>query len=195
MIFKLFPEPSNRPDLKALFDELNALHFGGLIPPMALEWNTRLRITAGMCYTIRRGGYTVPTKIEMSDKLFAEHKYDSEMIRSTMIHEMCHAFIAVKYNETGHGPHFQYKMEEVTGDYSNHTCHSYDVSALRNQRRTMVAMFCESCQKQIGTKAKMPGWRSLSAGFTHRHCGGKVTFKKVDMNYDEVIIPKSIKLF
>lgn len=193
MFQKLFSDEPNRPDLNALFDELNAAHFGGIIPKLELEWNTRTRTVAGTCHFRRSGFFVVPTRIEMSDALFAEHDYDIAMIRSTFIHELCHAYCAIQFNESGHGYYFNKMMTLITGVSGSHRCHNYDVSTLRNTRQTYVMCYCESCGKDIGKKKKMPAEKVLNRGFTHRGCGGRVTFRKVSANGESE--NRSIKLF
>lgn len=192
MFMKLFSETPNRPDLSALFSEFNSAHFEGLIPQLELEWNTRKKVVSGTCHYKRSGFSIVPYKIEMSDLLFAEFDYDMTKVRATFLHELCHAYCCIKYGERGHGYWFQYTMREITGVNKNHRCHSYPIQNLRNEKKSVIIVFCESCQKEIGTKPKMPAEKMLRRGFTHRACGGRVNFHKVSIGGES---NKSIKLF
>ena len=61
----------DRPNIKAMFRELNKEHFGGEIPDIPVVWNGRMTTTAGYCrYTRQFTGNLFPTKIDLSEKLF-----------------------------------------------------------------------------------------------------------------------------
>ena len=115
-----------RPDIKAMFVRLNNEHFNDEIPDIPVVWNTRMTTTAGYCrYKRERDRTLVPTKIDMSDKLFRHLDYDLSKIERTMVHEMVHAYLVHKYNEKGHTARFQRMMTNITGEYKNHRCHNY----------------------------------------------------------------------
>ena len=86
-----------RPNIKAMFLELNDKHFNGEIPDIPVVWNTRMTTTAGYCRykrsgpaeTFSRGGQALePTKIDLSDKLFRHLDYDLAKIERTLVHEI-----------------------------------------------------------------------------------------------------------
>ena len=172
----------NNFDLEELFDTLNKKHFSGVINKIPVEWNLRLRTTAGKCvYTRMRINGSVeykPTRIELSKKLFKNNNIDLEKIRRTLIHEMTHAFMLQVHNEPGHTPRFHLIMSRITGEFGNHRCHNYNVKGLRNKRN--VAYWCP-CGLTEGMRARMP-----KAGLVYRAkcCKGIVEFKKMDNKSD-----------
>lgn len=179
-----------RPNIKAMFAALNAEHFNGEIPNIPVVWNSRMTTTAGYCRykSVRvptNGFYPFgkiePTKIDLSDKLFRNNDYDEDKIRNTLIHEMVHAYLVHKYNESGHTYNFHAMMDKITGVYKNHRCHNYDVSGLKRKNEKKIKCVCQRCGYEY-RKARMPKYAACG-GYTHRNCGGEIKFsvdKKVD---------------
>lgn len=168
-----------RPNIKAMFVELNAKHFNGEIPDLPVVWNTRMTTTAGYCRYKRAGNWSSelePTKIDLSDKLFRHLDYDVAKIENTLIHEMVHAYLVHKYNEKGHGHRFQRMMSNITGQYKNHRCHSYDTSGIRKKQEKKIHCECTRCG-YVYYKARMPKHAAYSS-YTHRGCGGKIEFTR-----------------
>ena len=167
-----------RPDISAMFVQLNDKHFNGEIPDIPVVWNTRMTTTAGYCRYKRDNFYCIlaPTKIDMSDKLFRHLDYDLDKIERTMIHEMVHAYLIHKYNEKGHTARFQRMMTNITGEYKNHRCHSYDTVGIKRKQEKKVKWTCSGCNAN-GWKVRMP---KRPFGHICRGCRSPVTF--VDMS-------------
>jgi predicted SprT family Zn-dependent metalloprotease len=170
-----------RPDIKAMFVRLNNEHFNGEIPDIPVVWNARMTTTAGYCRYKRSGIVETftrreqalePTKIDMSDKLFRHLDYDLEKIERTMIHEMVHAYLVHKYNEKGHTARFQRMMTNITGEYKNHRCHSYDTVGIKRKQEKKVKWECSNCPAE-GWKVRMP---KRPNGHICRACRGRVSF-------------------
>ena len=180
----------NRPNIKAMFHRLNDEHFNGEIPDIPVVWNTRMTTTAGYCRYQRsrvlalmgnRQELTV-TKIDLSEKLFRNEGYDLAKIERTLIHEMVHAYLVHKYNEKGHTQRFQRMMTNITGEYKNHRCHSYNTEGLRRKQEKKVKWTCTGCDAE-GWKVRMP---KRPFGHICRGCRSPVTFtdtsKKASLN-------------
>lgn len=173
MTIKLFEDDYNI-NLEELFDELNKKHFNGKISKIPVVWNNRLRVCAGKCwYKIsRQNGFKsyTPTKIELANKLFENNDWDMDKVKTTLAHEMTHAFLAEHHNEVGHTDHFNRIMTMITGEVKNHRCHNYDVTGLRNNRS--IYYTCD-CGLTYGTRARMPKKNLL---YRSRCCGSEITF-------------------
>ena len=154
---------NNRPNIKDLFEFLNAEHFNGEVPDVPVVWNTRMTTTAGYCRYKKikkfggRGAVVSiePTKIDLSDKLFRNLGYDLGKIEETLVHEMVHAYLIHKYNEGGHTARFQRMMTDITGEHKNHRCHNYETNGLRRRQKRNIAVNCPTCGV-IGYRARMP---------------------------------------
>ena len=169
-----------RPDIKAMFFKLNGEHFNGEIPDILVVWNTRMTTTAGYCRYKRSGlagsfnrreQVLAPYKIDLSDKLFKHLGYDLEKIERTLIHEMVHAYLLHKFNEKGHTARFQRMMTNITGEYKNHRCHSYNTAGIEKRRAKDIKWACDRCEK-VGFKARAP----MKGRAYYCRCGGRVEF-------------------
>ena len=173
-----------RPNIKTMFAELNTLHFDNKIPSdLPVVWNNRMTTTAGYCRYKRVGWDMVPTKIDLSDKLFRTMDYDEEKIRRTLIHEMVHAYLAETRNITGHGWEFQSIMDKITGEYKNHRTHNYDVSKIERKQEKKILCRCDWCGYEY-KKVRMPK-HAAYATYTHRNCGGPIVFTKLEAKAPE----------
>lgn len=167
--------PLNEFDLSDMFDEINKKHFQNRINKIPVEWNNRLRTTAGKAFYKRimfTRGNLVPTKIEMSYKIFELNGWDRSKVYNTLAHEMTHTFLVQEYNETGHTQNFQNIMTRITGVRKNHRCHDYDV--IRSNQN--IDIVCSKCG-HIGTRTRMP---KKGVSYKHTGCGGVITFKRND---------------
>lgn len=99
---------------------------------MEIEWSNKLNTTAGRTHTKReRQGFsewTYSARIELSIKVLDE----DEKLRSTLIHEMCHAaaWLLDKVDRPPHGKEFKKwgrKCEKLYPDIEVSTCHSYEI--------------------------------------------------------------------
>ena len=183
-----------RPNIKEMFIRLNEEHFNGDVPNIPVVWNTRMTTTAGYCRYKRsrvlalRGMSRELTveKIDLSEKLFRNLDYDLTKIERTLIHEMVHAYLVHKYNEKGHTPRFQRMMTNITGEYKNHRCHNYDTDGLKRKQVKKIHCECNRCGFTY-QKARMPKYAGRTT-YTHRGCGGAITFSRMDSHSDSVKI-------
>lgn len=166
-----------KPDIQAMFFELNAKHFGGEIPSIPVVWNTRMTTTAGYCRFRRRGRELTPIKLDLSEKLFRNLDFDINKVERTLIHEMVHAFLIHKYNEKGHTARFQRMMTQITGEHKNHRCHNYDVTGLQRTQTKKVRAECQRCGVTY-YKARMPKHAAYST-YRHKSCGGEIKFSRI----------------
>ncbi|XP_055607019.1 uncharacterized protein LOC129754802 [Uranotaenia lowii] len=79
-----------------LYDIFNERVFKGKLE-VPLSWNKKLTNTAGRCFNLRRNGERY-CRIELSDKVITS----AERMRSTLIHEMCHAAAWIYDTANGH---------------------------------------------------------------------------------------------
>ena len=113
----LKPHEDDRPVdcLTAAFLEYNETLFNGFLPEnLNVRYNWRLRKIYGRCCIKSTGrgkkpglrvGCTVSSidiKLGLSDRA----------TRKTLVHEMCHAYAALKWGEVGHGPNFWQQMKK-----------------------------------------------------------------------------------
>ena len=166
-----------KPNIKEMFNNLNKRHFNSNIPNIPVVWNTRMTTTAGKC---RSKNFRVK-KIDLCDKLFQTLAYDPAKIENTLIHEMVHAYLIHKFKERGHTPRFQQMMKNITGEDKNHRCHNYNTERLKRKMAKKIHCECLRCGF-VYYKVRMPrGFLRMpnrhSSIYTHRGCGGVITFK------------------
>lgn len=177
----------SKPNIQAMFASLNYDHFNGEIPDMPVVWNSRMTTTAGRCHYRRMFGSLTPFKIDLSEQLFRSLDFDMSKVERTLIHEMVHAFLCHKYNEKGHTARFQRMMTEITGEYKNHRCHSYDTTGLQRKQTKKVKGECRRCG-MVYYKARMPKHAAYST-YRHKGCGGAMDFTLTEGE------PDSVKIF
>jgi len=183
-----------RPNIKEMFIRLNEEHFNSEIPDIPVVWNGRMTTTAGYCrYKVSRSSLVgrgarnlTPQKIDLSDKLFRNLDYDLAKVERTLLHEMVHAYLCHKYNEKGHTARFQRMMTNITGEYKNHRCHNYDTTGLKRKQAKKIHCECNRCGFTY-QKVRMPKHAAYS-NYTHRGCGGVITFTRMELSQDEVAI-------
>tara|TARA_R110000824_G_scaffold54925_5_gene151485 strand:+ start:449 stop:991 length:543 start_codon:yes stop_codon:yes gene_type:complete len=178
-----------RPNIKEMFVELNEQHFNGEIPDIPVVWNTRMTTTAGYCRYRRSAGQLRPMKIDLSEKLFRNMDFDLSKVKRTLVHEMVHAYLCHKFNEKGHTPRFQRMMTNITGEHKNHRCHNYDVAGLQKKQAKKIHCECNRCGFTY-QKVRMPKHAGYT-DYTHRGCGGVISFTRMECDQDEV----GIKIF
>ncbi|CAI2348327.1 unnamed protein product [Caenorhabditis sp. 36 PRJEB53466] len=94
---------------------------------LKLEWNARLRKSAGQCRNHSNGNST----IEMSPVVCTT----AERVRDTLIHEMCHAAVWVvdRLHKEGHGPGWKRWGARCSSAFRSlpfvERCHSYEIEA------------------------------------------------------------------
>jgi len=100
----LFP---SRCDLLPLYNQLNQMYFDGELPKIPVVFNGRLQTTYGRCHAIRRKKIWSTSKIDVKYPIVSQR-----MLRKVLVHEMCHAWTILKYQERGHTALFWNKMKE-----------------------------------------------------------------------------------
>jgi predicted SprT family Zn-dependent metalloprotease len=129
---KPLKKSSKRDLVEASYREFNREVFQNRLPhSMEIKWNNRLRTTAGLTYTSRTAlASTVQhnARIELAEKVLT----DEHRLRSTLLHEMCHAaaWIVDHNNKPPHGPVFRKwaaAASRVYPDYTVRTCHAYEI--------------------------------------------------------------------
>lgn len=164
-----------------LFEDFNKKAFDGKLKYMELSWSKRLTSTAGKTILSRRSGaYTA--KIELSSKILDRES----RLRSTLLHEMCHAaaWIFDKNANPPHGPFFKKwaKLAQKRMGIAVTTTHSYD-----------IARYAWACQT-IGCKTRVhrPTRTFKQDRFVCKLCGGK--FVEVDIESGETTKPREKKM-
>ena len=157
--------------LLELYRKINIRHFDERLPPIKIEWSTRMTTCAGKVHIVRENGVLHPTKISMSYKLFESLNWDMAKIENTLTHEMVHVWRVIIFEDRFHSQGFQDKMTEITGKNINHRCHKYDTSRVTNHKWQFT---CQKCGFII-TKARKP--RGL--GYKHKKCGGSLNLSKI----------------
>lgn len=168
------------PDLRAMFDYLNAELFDGYLPLFEVKWCENLRVTAGICQWQKSSGIYSINYIRLSVKLFRQNGWEPSEIRMTLIHEMAHAYLILRHGIRGHGRAFQNLMHRLVGWRKSHTYHTYDVKGLRNTKRSRVEVYCVDCEKVIGHRGRKPNAKSIER-FVHTGCGGKTLYRTVPL--------------
>ena len=87
-----------------IFQELNAAYFCAELPQPKLNWNPRMRTTAGR--------FSTAAVIEIASYLQSIEN-GSQHVRDTMLHEMIHYWLWFKKKPFGHSPEFYKKMHEL----------------------------------------------------------------------------------
>eukprot|EP00727_Mastigamoeba_balamuthi_P006783 m51a1_g2725 hypothetical protein (542) ;mRNA; f:865474-867450 len=145
-----------------LFAELDRKVFDGKLHEVKLEWSKTLRTTAGT-YTNKPGMGT----ITLSTKVI-----DSEArLKSTMLHEMCHAAVAVINNEPNapaHGALFKQWGRRV-----EYHCPGVTVDTLHNYIIHHKYIYkCTRCGLTYGRESK-----SIDTNVSVCRCGGRLVLQ------------------
>jgi predicted SprT family Zn-dependent metalloprotease len=134
------------------YAEFNRAVFRGCLPEnMTISWNKRLRTTAGLTYTSRRavgGRVEYSARIELAEKVLT----DAHRVRSTLLHEMCHAaaWLVDHVHRPPHGAAFKAwaaKASAVYPHYCVKTCHSYEIEYKHKYK-------CQACGAEYGRHSK-----------------------------------------
>jgi SprT-like protein len=148
--------------LETIFEEINRRHFDGFLDPPVLEWNSRLRSSAGRFYPgSRKWLRDQPPKIEVASYLRTEERA-AELIRDTIAHEMIHYWLWVRRRPYGHTEEFLRKMKEMG-------CSRYNpVPRLREPK---YLYRCPKCEKDFPARRKLAVLACLDC--CKRESGGK----------------------
>ncbi|XP_072377003.1 uncharacterized protein [Diabrotica undecimpunctata] len=139
--------------VKKLFHLFNEKIFDNVLPQdMQIEWNDRMRSSAGFCYckkiTRRTGAIERSARIALSTKVLDT----ADRLRDTLIHEMCHAATwIVNCVSDGHGDYWKswaFKAMKTFPELPNiKRCHNYVINTKYTYR-------CTTCGYSIGRHSK-----------------------------------------
>ncbi|XP_076269990.1 uncharacterized protein LOC143202392 [Rhynchophorus ferrugineus] len=176
--------------VEKLFSLYNDKVFNGLLPKdTVIEWNNKLRNTAGLCYCVRtthrNGKIERVAKISLSSKVL-----DSpERLRDTLIHEMCHAATWIaNHVSNGHGHYWKswaYKAMKTFPEIPPiKRCHTYTIN-------TKYTYTCTGCGYSIGRHSKSLNVERKRCGY----CYGKfeVFLNKISKGGDTKSVPATPK--
>ncbi|XP_054000761.1 uncharacterized protein LOC128888151 [Hylaeus anthracinus] len=134
---------------------------------MLIEWNVRMRGSAGFCYNKKSakklGGIVKSSRIVLATKVLDT----PDRLRDTLIHEMCHA-AAWLINDVsdGHGPFWTGWANKAMKTFPElppiRRCHDYKIN-------TKFTYRCISCGYSIGRHSKSLDTERKRCG----HCYGK----------------------
>ncbi|VDK85925.1 unnamed protein product [Litomosoides sigmodontis] len=119
--------------------------FPRLDPNMVLEWNARLRLTAGRCRCKPNGTADVELSTKVCDS--------PERLRDTLLHELCHAAVWVidRIHKGGHGSAWKYWVYKCRKVFPSlpliERCHNYTVDA-------KYLYICDNCGQTIKRHSK-----------------------------------------
>ena len=134
------------PDLNLLFEELNQRHFEGLLSPLPLSWNPRLKTSAGRFFSGSRRLWSVrPPRIEIA-RYLVEVKDGLLHIRNALAHEMIHYWLWDRKRPYGHTNEFKSKMNEIG-------LPRYNLVPMRRPYRYVYV--CQSCNKEFFVRKKL----------------------------------------
>jgi predicted SprT family Zn-dependent metalloprotease len=134
----------------AKFNE--AIFDGKLEPDMELEWNNRLRTTAGRTHSTRtllNDQFTYSSKIVLSSNILDT----KDKLENTLVHEMCHAAVACidkLLKAPPHGTEFKHWAGKVTRAFPHlqvSTCHNYEIEF-------KYTWECTGCKRTVGRHSK-----------------------------------------
>jgi predicted SprT family Zn-dependent metalloprotease len=169
-------------DINELFDQLNEEHFENKIPKIPVQWNNRLRTTAGRCHIERFNYDFEPTKIDLANRLFENNQWDLNKVKRTLIHEMTHAYCVHLYNNKSHDWQFQAIMTRITKEWKDHTYHNYNTNGLKEKRN--IEIICPT-HGIIGYRTRMP---RKGRTYIHSGCGHEVIYHR-----PEVVMKKPVR--
>jgi len=133
-------------DLVLVFQELNQIHFDAFLDQPVLQWNSRLRSSAGRFIPgSRRFCESVPARIEIASYLL-EEKDATVLIRDTVAHEMIHYWLWVRQKPYGHTPEFLSKMKKMGTPRYN---------PVPRARSFKYVYSCSTCKKAFPTRKKI----------------------------------------
>ncbi|XP_076282828.1 uncharacterized protein LOC143210139 [Lasioglossum baleicum] len=134
---------------------------------MSIEWNVRMRGTAGFCYNRKSvkslGGVVRSSRIVLSTKVLDT----PDRLRDTLIHEMCHAAAwLINSVSDGHGPYWTGWANKAVKTFPDlppiRRCHDYKI-------KTKFTYKCVGCGYSIGRHSKSLDVEKKRCG----HCYGK----------------------
>ncbi len=98
----------SNPELINLYHKLNQDLFDGALPDIPCIWNTRLRRSFGRTFVQRKS-----KRMKWSvSKIDLQSGLTGEVLRKTMVHEMCHVWCCIHHQQMGHTKDFWKKMAD-----------------------------------------------------------------------------------
>ncbi|XP_018398780.1 PREDICTED: acidic repeat-containing protein-like [Cyphomyrmex costatus] len=161
---------NNKDELsKKLYQLYNEKVFDNKLPQdMPIEWNVRMRGTAGYCYNKKSikgisGTISKSSRIVLATKILDT----PDRLRDTLIHEMCHAASWIIDNVSdGHGAFWTRWAKKATNIFPElppiSRCHNYEI-------KTKYTYKCTSCGYSIGRHSKSLDIEKKRCGY----CYGK----------------------
>lgn len=132
--------------LVQIFRELNGVHFEASLPEPVLEWNSRLRSSAGR-FTPGSRNLIRPRAAKIEIASYLRELSDGERhIRDTLLHEMIHFFLWHGKKPYGHTPEFHAIMKRVGATRYN------PVPKLRPVKHWYE---CPGCQTRFPARRKL----------------------------------------
>ncbi|XP_078048529.1 uncharacterized protein LOC144475945 [Augochlora pura] len=134
---------------------------------MSIEWNVRMRGTAGFCYN-KKSIKTLGNVVRSSRIVLSTKVIDTpDRLRDTLIHEMCHAAAWLINNVSdGHGPFWTGWAKKAMKTFPDlppiRRCHDYKIA-------TKFTYKCVGCGYSIGRHSKSLDVEKKRCG----HCYGK----------------------
>jgi len=102
-------DPVHTDRLALLFREVNAAHFGGVLPELPVRLSGRMKSRLGqLCVSHETGE---PFEITVSRRHVEQHGWAE--VADTLLHEMVHLWQHVQGHPVDHGPLFRAKAREV----------------------------------------------------------------------------------
>jgi predicted SprT family Zn-dependent metalloprotease len=133
-------------DLLPIFNRINDESFDGFLDPPKLQWNSRLRSSAGRFIPGKRALFHQdPPVIELASYLL-EEKQAEDLIYDTLAHEMIHYWLWTRRKPYGHTPEFLAKMKAMGVSRYN---------TVPRSRPYKYLYRCPSCSKDFPVKRKL----------------------------------------
>ncbi|KAL0111847.1 hypothetical protein PUN28_013205 [Cardiocondyla obscurior] len=154
---------------KKLYELYNEKVFDNKLPrDMSIEWNVRMRGTAGYCYNKKSVKSFSNTIVKSSRIVLATKILDTpDRLRDTLIHEMCHAASwIIDGVSDGHGHFWTKWANKAVKTFPElppiRRCHNYEI-------KTKFTYKCTSCGYSIGRHSKSLDVKTKRCGY----CYGK----------------------
>ncbi len=129
-----------------LFSEINRLHFDGFLEAPLLQWNSRLRTSAGRFVPgSRKYWRECPPRIEIASYL-VEEQNSNALVYDTLAHEMIHYWLWIRRRPYGHSPEFLFKMREMGVSRYN---------TVPRKRPVKYVYHCGTCDKYFPARKKL----------------------------------------
>ena len=125
----------------------------------------------------RIGGQAIPRYNTVRFNPAFLNKYQDEYINTTVVHEVVHLGVSIKFPfAQSHGREWK-QMMVVCGAKPNR-CHSYEADSGQGRQKTKYVYVCDRCGANIITGPVVHRNQQEGAGYVHKRCGGKLTFSQ-----------------